>query len=51
MATDPGDVFDFAWSGEVLAPQAVRWYTFFLLVLVTVGVALWRRRETRTVSG
>jgi membrane protease YdiL (CAAX protease family) len=33
--------------GELLAPsQVVRWYTFFLLALVTVGVALWRRRET-----
>jgi membrane protease YdiL (CAAX protease family) len=30
--------------GEVLAPsQTVRWYTFYLLILVTVVVALWRR--------
>jgi membrane protease YdiL (CAAX protease family) len=38
--------------GEVLAPsQVVRWYTFFLLVVVTVGVALWRRRKTTEVFG
>jgi membrane protease YdiL (CAAX protease family) len=31
--------------GEALAPsQTVRWYTFYLLILVTVVVALWRRR-------
>jgi membrane protease YdiL (CAAX protease family) len=33
--------------GEVLAPsQTVRWYTFYLLILVTVVVAVWRRRDT-----
>jgi hypothetical protein len=32
--------------GEVLAPsQTVRWYTFYLLILVTVVVAVWRRRD------
>jgi membrane protease YdiL (CAAX protease family) len=33
--------------GEVLAPsQTVRWYTFYLLIAVTVVVAIWRRRST-----
>jgi len=37
--------------GEVLAPsQTVRWYTFFLLILVTVVVAVWRRRDAIDVS-
>jgi len=33
--------------GEALAPsQTVRWYTFYLLIGVTVVVAIWRRRST-----
>jgi membrane protease YdiL (CAAX protease family) len=33
--------------GEVLAPsRTVRWYTFFLLILVTVVVAVLRRRDS-----
>jgi membrane protease YdiL (CAAX protease family) len=32
--------------GEALAPsQTVRWYTFYLLIAVTVVVAIWRRRS------
>jgi membrane protease YdiL (CAAX protease family) len=38
--------------GELLTPsQVVRWYTFFLLVVVTVGVALWRRHKTTEAFG
>jgi membrane protease YdiL (CAAX protease family) len=38
--------------GEVLAPsQTVRWYTFYLLILVTVVVAVWRRRDAIDVLG
>jgi hypothetical protein len=39
-------------SGELLAPsQVVRWYTFVLLVAVTVGIALWRRRGPLGAAG